>query len=352
MLLTLGLAVLVAAWALGPVVWTEVRPPRDHRTAADLGRWVSNAFPLLNVAGALVFVAVAVLLPAGLLSERWVLGLDTWLDAQLAAAGISERALQGALAALVLAPAAGLIVGRGRFDFLAVGFRAPLDVALDVDNYLREHPRGRTPRARLCARYWSLLQHLRRVPVPYDALVVVAHSQGSVLTADLFRYLHRHGAPAMPATTLFTTGCPLRQLYGWRFPHLYAWARHDSDWAGARGTTIPETQPPSPADLGVRGWVNAYRSGDYVGRWLWRPDRCDGQYDPPSARPAEWHPRPDLHDAVAVRDGSGSRREFCIGAGGHMHYWDGTAAEVAVELDALIADAARLARVASAAARA
>jgi hypothetical protein len=343
MLLALGLAVLVAAWALGPVVWSEVRPPRDHRRAADLGRWVTNAFPLLNAAGVLVFVAVAVLLPAGTVAEQWLVGLDAWLDARLADAGLSSRAIQGALAALVLGPGAGLLLGRGRLDVLAAGFRAPLDVALDVDNYLREYPRGQTPRARLCARYWSLLQHIRRAAVPYDALVIVAHSQGSVLTADLFRYLHRHGAVGLPPVFLFTMGCPLRQLYGWRFPHLYGWARHESDQPATRASTIPADQRPHPGQLGVRRWVNAYRSGDYVGRWLWQPDRCGDHFEPAGQSRAGWHPRRDLHDVVGARDARGSRREFCIGAGAHMHYWDDTAAEIAVELDALIADAARAA---------
>ena len=163
-----------------------------------------------------------------------------------------------------------------------------------------------------------------------------------MLTADLFRYLHRHGAAGLPPVLLLTMGCPLRQLYGWRFPHLYEWARHDSDQPAARGSVIAADQRPQPGELGVRRWVNAYRSGDYVGRWLWRPDRCDDQFVPAGPAPAGWHPRRDLHDEVGVRDASGSRREFCIGAGAHMHYWDDTAPEIAVELDALIADAVDL----------
>ena len=30
-------------------------------------------------------------------------------------------------------------------------------------------------------------------------------------------------------------------------------------------------------------------------------------------------------------------REFCIGAGGHTHYWDRTAPAIALELDRLVA---------------
>jgi hypothetical protein len=107
----------------------------------------------------------------------------------------------------------------------------------------------------------------------------------------------------------------LRQLYSLRFPHQYAWARHNSAaWAG---------EYPDPAHLGIAQWVNAYRSGDYVGRYLWHPDTGDDQ----------WKFR-DYADK-----GNNSRREFCIGPGDHTHYWDKTAPAIAKELDRLIGDA-------------
>jgi hypothetical protein len=34
-----------------------------------------------------------------------------------------------------------------------------------------------------------------------------------------------------------------------------------------------------------------------------------------------------------------TRREFCLGAGAHTHYWDGTSDEVAAEIDILIREA-------------
>jgi hypothetical protein len=42
-------------------------------------------------------------------------------------------------------------------------------------------------------------------------------------------------------------------------------------------------------------------------------------------------------------DAHRSRRELCIGAGAHTHYWDATAKAIAVELDLLLTDAARMA---------
>ena len=111
--------------------------------------------------------------------------------------------------------------------------------------------------------------------------------------------------------TLLTMGCPLRQLYARRFPRLYAWARED------RGGVVRDAAP-DPALLHVDRWVNAYRSGDYIGRLVWRDDTA----------PNAW--------TVNARYNDGDRTEFCIGAGAHTHYWDRTAPMIAKEIDALI----------------
>jgi hypothetical protein len=97
---------------------------------------------------------------------------------------------------------------------------------------------------------------------------------------------------------------------------------------------IPDLQRPDPAKLGgVRGlelWDNAYRSGDYIGRNLWRTDPCGYLWDGDvSGSP--------LHAPVQNNSTDGTRRlEFCIGAGAHTHYWDETAPMIALELDRLI----------------
>jgi hypothetical protein len=136
----------------------------------------------------------------------------------------------------------------------------------------------------------------------------------------------------------------LRQLYGQRFPHLYRWARHEdvSPWPRSRPSDIPPNQAPNPVDLDVRMWVNVYRSGDYVGRALWRPERCDYLWDVPAEKAADddtaWNPR--FRRPVNIsEDSQGTRREYCIGAGVHTHYWDDTAEAVAQELHGLIEDA-------------
>ena len=180
--------------------------------------------------------------------------------------------------------AVGLLGFHGRLEDLAVGFRPVLNAVLDIDNYLRELPRHATPRARIWPRYLALLRHLcswrDSEGHGYDAIVIVAHSQGTVISADFLRFLARspeysslpflRGAGQRISTYLYTVGCPLRQLYGWRFPHLYAWAynNHMGDGAGWSPSDIADDLAPDPYALGVNAWVNSYGSGDYVGRSL------------------------------------------------------------------------------------
>jgi hypothetical protein len=236
---------------------------------------------------------------------------------------------------LVVGASAGLIGFGGRLQKLALGFRPVVRVMLDVDNWLREHPRDANPTARICARYTSLLRHIAGHTIKgehYDALVIVAHSQGTVITADLLRYLsaeyarnHNYDPDLLPLLSrempiyLFTMGSPLRQLYGLRFPFLYEYARHQRPKGGG-GIAIPPHTNPDPETLGVRKWVNAYRSGDYVGRYLWRPDDSD----------ANWEPAAESDDANA------HRVEFCVGPGAHTHYWDSTATPISSKLDEII----------------
>src|SRR5262249_25068590 len=147
----------------------------------------------------------------------------------------------------------GLLAFGGRLEKIALGFRPVVRIMLDVDNWLREHPRKSNPTGAICARYVSLLRHICRGDAAnghsYDALIIVAHSQGTVITADLLRFLHQERAHDQNYDStldailsrrirvyLFTMGCPLRQLYGLRFPFLYGWAYEISP---ASGHAIP-----------------------------------------------------------------------------------------------------------------
>jgi hypothetical protein len=233
---------------------------------------------------------------------------------------------------------------------------AALDAILDVDSYLRTSPAGATPRARIVERYRSLLDFLwaYRGPdgKPYERIVIVAHSLGSNITADLLYYLHgRHHASApgeggFPVEMhLFTMGSPLRQLLNRFFPHLYFYIRPVPDGSGVKevavpGTvapssvppgrgTIPENGPPDPSGLGLAKWVNFFRSGDYVGRTLWLDDQWSRNND---ANSSGAYPEP----LIVFTDTRRSRMEACIGLGAHTHYWDRSAPDVGEMLDAVI----------------
>jgi len=200
--------------------------------------------------------------------------------------------------------------------------RVPLDAALDVDVHFREFPRAQIARVRIVERYVALLQHV--IEQGFRRIVIVAHSQGTVITADLLYYLYsRPGlvaeseqqrdaaqrAAGSGETTpdlldalgkalqktqvdLLTVGCPLRQLYAQRFPAQYSWACN-----------------PDPALLGVRRWFNAWGSADYVGRWLWS-----------AGSPLPLDVAPDAYDKAV--DEPADRRDECIGPQAHTHYFE------------------------------
>ena len=152
--------------------------------------------------------------------------------------------------------------------------------------------------------------------------MIVSHSQGTVISADLLRYLHEQrrlrDLLGTMQVALVTVGSPLRDLYAARFPLLYQWMGSNEG-----GFT---TAAPSAAALGATEWVNACRSGDYVGRFIWTPPSDTARY----------------RIAVVGSDGhvqaqrAGDRAEFCLGAGGHTHYFNNDAVALAVEIDRLI----------------
>ncbi len=232
--------------------------------------------------------------------------------------------------------------------------RAPLDVALDVDNHFREFPRTAIPRARIFSRYAALLQHLQSEG--YQRIVIVAHSQGTVITADLLRFLRTDAKGRLPDGTskpwvseasnplpdiqLLTVGSPLRQLYAARFPFLYRWSIERTE----------RTSGPTPADIGVRRWLNAFCSGDYVGRWLWADhlqDVTDAVGEPMDGTVAEprlgrcatygnFDPVPPVFAKLAEQ----THVEACLGLGAHTHYFDAGERLVAALAHSLVAGAA------------
>jgi hypothetical protein len=222
--------------------------------------------------------------------------------------------------------AAGKWLAGGALTIAALGsrftqtfgrLRVALDAVLDVDNYFGDPPDRQPPRARIYSRYASLLAYLR--DRGYARIVIVSHSQGTVISADLLRYLHVRGrlldVTGRIPISLVTVGSPLRDLYAERFPLLYRWMGSNTAGFAVAG--------PSAADIGVSEWVNAFRSGDYVGRRLWTPL---GAYRIALVGP----------DGRVEADRAGDRTEFCPGAGAHTHYFSNDAVALAAEIDRLI----------------
>ena len=270
--------ILAVAVGVAPSIVQEVAPPRDgtpgqaeeqHQRITNGLEFFFRSADLLSL-GLVLAVVASVLAGAGRLA---LLETATW-----AAGGMLVTAF----------------VARGWLG----SARSLLDVLLDVDNYMREHPRGAGPRVRMFERTHAVLQHLGSAAggPTYDAVVFVAHSQGTVIVADYLRLARHRGwlANAAMPIHLMTMGSPLRQLYERCFPALY-------DWVGRKPMNgrLEELQ--------LASWTNLYRSGDYIGR------------------------------ALGFAPGDEGMREGCIGIGAHTHYWDATAPAVGEELDRRLA---------------
>jgi hypothetical protein len=326
-----GVVGALALVAVAPSLREELAPtavqptPRCDAASTQLGRWWTRA----RRGVALLFGAVvpALALASGAVYLLFAVEKLAALPVLSALVG-DVRAPWGALLVDIgkwLAGGTAVVVALGaRFTRTFGKLRVALDAVLDVDNYVRDPSDQRPPRARIFSRYASLLDYVRQRG--YARVVIIAHSQGTVISADLLRHLQHDGRLRALAgdapLALVTLGSPLRDLYAARFPLLYR-------WMGPVPASFAQAAP-APAPLGLTEWVNAYRSGDYVGRALWTPPGAPGAFDVA---------RVDAHGhAVAARrDG---RTEFCLGAGAHTHYFTDDAVALAAEIDRLVAGAA------------
>ena len=299
---------------------------REHTGQTIIGgslfNWIPKGFgsPIASVLAAL---SIGVTLLAGIVS--WVID-PAWIGGL----GIGVPAI-GRIAALLVTGLLVVVRVLGVNPFANPGgtvrgglerLRTVLDVAYDITNYLRpSRGGGHKPREEMVNRYRAVLHHVLEQKM--DGLVILCHSQGTVLSAAcLFGDAAREpaveplvgqGIGTFPSrVSLMTFGSPLRQIYDERFPHQF-------DWISG-----PELDPARLAPL-TRHWWNIYRSGDYIGRALWASVDDASTFDP------------DLVAAKRVASGV-DLADVCLGPGGHGGYWSDRAwSEFVI---ALIRDAA------------
>jgi pimeloyl-ACP methyl ester carboxylesterase len=342
---------LLILWVL-PSIFTEMNPPvrSGNLHSERMGNWLSRGLDSTKIVAGLNWCAAFVVLAVfaafyGLVPPARLLSLTDWMQ------GVNHFFISGTAAILEYM---GLAAGSLSILAALTGSGSPaLGIILDVDNYLRTSPKDETPRARIMERYVSLLRYLSEYKdldgIGYDRVVIVAHSLGALISADLLRFLKAQRDPhlrrfyfddATPAPDqlkiqlrLFTMGNPLRQLLNRFFPYLYEWVHPVPDNSLCPLKQVKRTTPPGitagalpdPNLLGVERWLSAYRSGDYVGRSLWLDEWYDR--DVP-AKPGDVY--------TAAENPPGRREEMCIGAGAHQHYWDQSAPDIAEKLDVLI----------------
>ena len=299
----------------GAAVWSERLGTWLSGGMRCLGRTFTTLVPIGAMAGGALYLAFVLQQFADTVGvtgalAQWLAGiLENFQGETLVAAG--KWLAGGALTIAALGTRFTQTLGR---------LRVALDAVLDIDNYFGDPRNRQPPRARIYSRFASLLAYLR--DGGYARIVIVSHSQGTVISADLLRYLHAQRrlpdvVGAIPVA-LVTVGSPLRDLYAARFPLLYEWMGSNEG-----GFT---TAAPSASDLGATEWVNACRSGDYVGRFIWTPPNDAARFRIAVVGP----------DGEVEAQRAGDRTEFCLGAGGHTHYFSNDAVALAVEIDRLI----------------
>lgn len=291
-------------WTLVPALRADTNPHAEPWGASvQLGRWASTGWEVTRAFVIMGFPALAIA----------PVFLALFFDPVHAAA----HNLNAWLFAFLFG--AGGIVAITQLSALITLLRPALALAADIEIYLRVAPYDRTPRARLLDRMLSLLSHLESSG--YSRIVVVAHSQGTVVAADALRLRERlrsQGETAPPAiaekrprVSLITMGSPLQNLYATAFPYLYSWVQ-DSDADTDDGKV-------NAARAGVDQWINLYKSGDYIGRFLWFSGTDDERFA-------------DNSTVIGRLSSDGKSFDTCIGYGGHTGYWSHPAV-----LDAVLA---------------
>ena len=233
-----------------PSAWQEFKHPRGATNGRSrrLGEWLTGAFGSFRVAVILIWMA-AFGVPAFCIAAAticyfrqtgihpsYMYVLYTWA----AHSWTLELILRSGP---IVASLAVLMATVGKSVFKSAS--TVLDTVLDVDNYLRTSPAKDTPRASVVERYVALLHFLHAYRGPdgrgYDRIVIVAHSLGSLISADVLRFLkHDKDAGTHPLC--------LRRNDARRNPS--AAFHHGKSAAPVAQSLFPESLPVYPAGAG------------------------------------------------------------------------------------------------------
>ncbi len=163
------------------------KAPRDtdNATSLHMGTWLSRGLDSTSVITFLLWSSIF-LAPAA-----WILLFDLGNHYHLLGLVHLLSTLQQWTVDIVytqVLAAAIILAGLARSGSVVLG------IVLDVDTYLRDTPRKAPPRARIFERYMSTLRYIDTFEDPadglgYDEIVIVAHSQGAVISGDLLHFL-------------------------------------------------------------------------------------------------------------------------------------------------------------------
>ena len=277
-------------WSLAPSVFAEAQGPPSpdlestKAKSARLGLWLTSGQVTLATAFAACSLPLIFGGPAISLASYFYSPLQDLL------AG-TDHAFWSVMLPASLAVLAGVLRSPSGLKRIW----PVLGIVLDVDTYLREDDVGsQHVRTRILDRGMLLLQALEsgkaKPGTRYSQIVIVGHSQGTLIAADLLR-LRANGSEARSVPiSLVTMGSPIRALYAALLPYKMAWFLDAADTGSEYG-------------LGTVQWQNLYFAGDYVGRSLWREDDAKATYT-----------EPYKNEQIGVS-------EACLGPGAHMQYW-------------------------------
>ena len=305
--------------ALGPHLLARARlrlergAPEERRRArlTEVGATLGQGLARLDTP-----VAAGVLAGGTVIAVVWAVLWWTAIDVDLLpgpwASGIAIG-IAILLAGLRLVPLGGSTGGA------LAPLQRVLDLPYDIANYLRLTGAGRGgARTAILERYRAILRATTEArhadgSIGYDAVVLMGHSQGSLLTATVLFGDAARREPEPPLVerdarlaarladgglSVVTFGSPITQLYDRLLPDQYTGLRE-----------LPTRPAATLAPLSGE-WVNAYRAGDYVGRAIWA--------DP--LAPASNVPGAEAFSATVP--GGPRFRDLCLAqAGGHVGYW-------------------------------